>query len=202
MENSKFFHDQLLGNRIGNFSNRKVSCNQSHSEIILQKNHQGFSILSHTFFNIFRMSREMERIRLDIMLVDWSGYQHINQTVTIILQCSFQRIQSRFTGFRSSLGHFHFQFIFRTVQDVQFTFLCICRSIDDAEVGRNIHRLAMKGCYLRRTIHNRCAQFQHRSISEGFQDDFVSYPIDISVGDTHFYFSIVFHERLNFYIIN
>ena len=197
MEDRKFIHDQFFGNGIRHLSDRKVSCYQSHSEIIFQKNHQSLFILSHTFFNIFRMSREMERIRLDIMLIDRSGYQHIYQTILIILQCSFQCIQSGLTRFWSRLGKFHFQFVFRTVQDIQLIILCAFCRTNDTEIGWNIHRLAMESGHLRRTIYNRCTQFQHRSIRKGFQNNFVSYPIDISVGDTHSYFLSVFHERLN-----
>ena len=197
VEYRQFFHYRFLGNGICYLSDRKMSCHQSHSEIILQKDHQSLFVLTHTFFNILRMSWEMECFRLDVMLIDRSGHQYIYQTILIILQCSFQRIQSSLSCFWSRLGKFHFQFVFCTIQDIQLAILYTFCCTDDAEVGWNIHRLAMKSGHLRRTIHNRCTQFQHRSIRKGFQNNFVSYPIDISVGDTHSYFLSVFHERLN-----
>ena len=66
--------------------------------------------------------------------------------------------------------------------------------IDDAEIGLNIHCLAMIGSHLWRAIYYRCTQFHHSRIRKSLQYDFVSHSIDIPVGDTNPYFSVVFHE--------
>ena len=133
-----------------------MSCYQGYSEIVFQQNHQSLSIVSYTFFDVFGMSRKMEGIRLNRMLIDRRCHQNINSSLPIILQSLFQSIQSSFPCFRSSLSQLHFQFIFRTIQDIQFTILCIIHIVDDSKTCLNIHCLTMIGRHLRRTIYNRC----------------------------------------------
>ena len=164
MEDFHLFHNQFLGNGSGNVLHRDVSCHQCHSEIVFQQNHQCLVVIAYTFLDVFGMSRKVEAVRLDGVLVDRCCHQHIDIAFAIVLQRSFQRIQSCLSGFGSRLGQFHLQFVFRTAQDIQLSVLRIVSIVDDGETGLNIHRFPMIGCHLRRTIHNRCTQIQHSRV--------------------------------------
>ena len=93
MENGHLLNNQFFCNGRSDILNRDMTCNQSHTEIILHQDHQRLVSITHTLFNIFCMSWESEVLRLDGMLVDWSCNKYINQTFAIILQCFFQSIQ-------------------------------------------------------------------------------------------------------------
>ena len=126
------------------------------------------------------------------MLVDGSRDQHIKQTVPIIGQCFFQCRQCRLSRFGSRFGKLHLQLFLNAVHHIHPSVLGIFRRIHDTEVGRYLHGLAMIGRHLGRTIDDRCTQFQHGRVGEGFQDDLIAYSVYISMSDSHSNFTI-FH---------
>ena len=169
-----------------------MACHQCHTEITFQQNHQGLLSFTHTFFNVFRMSREMERIRLDGMLVDRSRHQHIEQAFPVIGQRSFQCSQCRFTSFGSRLGQFHLQLLFYAVHHVHSSVLHLFSRIYNAETGLYLHGLAVIRSNLGRSVHHRRTKFQHGGVRESLQYHFIAYPVYISMGDSHSNFTI-FH---------
>ena len=72
-----------------------------------------------------------------------------------------------------------------------------CRSYD-GERGLYLECLAVIGHYFGRTIYDGSAQFEYRGVFKGFQDYFVAYAVDITLGDAYFY-SVLFHYALSFY---
>ena len=157
MEDFQFLHDQFLGQVRSNFPYRNVTGYQCHAEIAFQQNHQGLVAFPYPFFNIFGVSREMEDIRLDGMLVDRSRNQYVEYPFRVIVQRSFQGRQSCLSGLHGRFGQFHLQFLFRAIDDVQPSVLNIRRRIDDAEIGLNVHCLAMVCGHLGRTVYDRSA---------------------------------------------
>ena len=192
MENLHLFHNQFFGQFTGNVTHGYMASHQCHTEITLQQNHQGLLSFTYTLFNVFRMSREMERIRLDGMLVDRSCHQHIEQAFPVIGQRSFQCSQCRFSSFGSRLGQFHLQLLFYAVHHVHSSVLHLFSRIYNAETGLYLHGLAVIRSNLGRTVHHRRTKFQHGGVRESLQYHFIAYPVYISMSDSHSNFTI-FH---------
>ena len=175
-----------------------MTCDKCYSEIILHKNHQRFVSLAYTLFYVLGMSRKMECVRLYGMLVYRSCNQNVYSAFTIIGQSSFQSVKSSLSGLCSRLAKFHLKFFCSTVKKIQSSVLYLPCRVNNTEVGRNIHRLAMVGRDLWRTVHHRCTQLHHFRFGKSFQYNLIAYSVNVTVGDSHSYFSS-FHVNTYIY---
>ena len=163
--------------------------NKRNTEIILHQNHKRLLSITNTFLDIFRMSGKMESIRLYSMFIYRSSHQDIYTAVTIISQGSFQCVKCSLAGFSSRLSQFNLKFLCRTVQYIQSSVLYFLGRINNTEIGGYIHRLTMVCSHLRRTINYRRTQFHHLRFSKGLQYYLIPYTVDVTVGDSHSYFT-------------
>ena len=129
----------------------------------------------------------MELVALDVVLVDWRRNQDVNRPAPQVGRCCFQGFEGGGSGNFRGLRQLDLYLIFHAVDEVH----AVCPRLfclrDDVHVHhRQFQHLPMVGRNLRRTVNYRHAQLRHTCIAKSLQYDFVSYAIDISVGNTHF----------------
>ena len=192
VEDSQFLLYQFLRYSRSNLTDRDMPGNQCHPEIIFHQNHQWLGTIAQSLFYIFRMTGKCKSFRLNGMLVDGSCDNHVNQSLFIFLDSSFQSTECSLSGFRICLWEFYFHFIIRAVHYTQTVVSRFRSRAHDTEVRRQIEWLAMISCHLRGAINNRCTQFQHNGVGECFQNNFITHTVYVSLCNADFYF-IIFH---------
>ncbi|MPM97438.1 hypothetical protein SDC9_144611 [bioreactor metagenome] len=134
------------------------------------------------------MAGKMEFIVLYGIFIDGEGDQHIyffcGKVPGRIVESDECRL-TRFGRWRSQLNPYLF---LNAVEQVDLPRAALINMIDNVEVeGAVIEYFTVIRGRFGRAVDDRNEKFLHALIGEGFQQYFVSYPVNISVSDTHFY---------------
>jgi len=163
---------------------------------IADHKHQGLT-RSEGMGQILGMTGEVERIGLDIGLVDGGRHHAVNAALPEVLNSSLQAGQSCLPTLRRRLSNLHPNLIIHTGNQVNLSFLkFIGRPNGEGAEVRDIERLAVVGNNLGGAVDYRGTDFQHIRIQECFDNQFTANAVHIPEGDPQTHFQLFFlHNR-------
>ena len=140
------------------------------------------------------MPRKVEFGALYGVLVDWGCYEHIDVSVLKVLDGTFERSESGCTGSGAFNARFHLGIVVKYFDEVVVSAFNVVSVVDYVEWHIfKVNHLAVKCGNSRRAVKHWGAKFANCRLRERFQDYFISYSVDIPVGDSNAYFFIVAH---------
>ena len=194
VEDAQLLYDSVLSNSIGHLADRKVCRYQSHTQRAVHQHHQGLLTFAHTGLNVFGVSGELELLTLDGVFVDRCGYQHINQSGTVVDDGTLQRHQGRLSALLGRLAQVDFHFFLDAGHQIHLSVNGILGLVYGQEIGIQVERLAVERRNLGGTVDDGGAQIQHTSLLKNLQDHFVAHSVYISLCDSHTNFSILHNQ--------
>jgi len=138
------------------------------------------------------MSREVEFVRLYGVFVDRCCNDSVDKPGLQVGCRGFEGEKGGFSGLCRRFGQFDFQLVVEAVYHVDFSGGTLFGRSNDVEVERRqIECFTMVGGHFGRAVHDRRTEFYDTGIGKRFQYHFISYAVDVAVGNT--YFQFMFH---------
>lgn len=169
---------------------------QRHPEVVAAQDHESAVVaVAERCFEVLGVSRKAECVALDAVFVDGSGHKYVDESLTQVGYRAFESHECGLSGNGGRLSGLHFGVLGHDVDYVVLSVAGVERRCDLAQCAlRHVERSPVIRCDLGRSVNYRGAYFGYSRIIYNFEYQFVSYAIDVAVGDSHFYLVIFVHQ--------
>ena len=190
--------DEFLGDSCRHVLERSLSGYGCDAKVAAAEDGKALGTFAQASFNVFLVALELEALKLCVLVVYRCGNEHVEELVAVVGHGSVKCLDGCRTRFLSRHAHVNLYLLVYGWQEVDSSIFSIFCFLDDGELGRQIHRLAVISCHFRRTVDDRGTILQHLWLTECLKNEFVSDTVGISVSDGH---SNLFAVHLSFYFI-
>ena len=120
-------------------------------------------------------------------------HEHIEESLLVVFKRTYDGAQGGIARFGSGLSHLHLHLVVKCCKKVHPSVTSSFGTVDDGEVGLQVHGLAVISRHLGRAIYDGSTEFQHGWVGKSLEYDFITDAVCISVRYGNAYF-FIFHK--------